>query len=328
MEPVNAIAKSGEAPAALHTKRASPARLPGTGGGRPFWTNRRRESAVGLLFVAPEFLGIILLGVFPLLFSLYLSFTEWNLVGGLKAIHFIGLDNYASLLHDDKFYRSLRNNLLYTAVTVPASMALGFLFAVVINSSVFFKDYFKVVFFIPYIATTVAVAAIFSALFHPSKGPVNHLLISLGISEPPKWLGSTDAAMWAIIIVAIWQAIGYNIVVYMAGLTNIPDDLYEAAEIDGATWLQRFTRITFPLLGPTTFFLSITAIVASFKVFDLIAFLTEGGPNNSTNVLVYYIYEEGFRNFRMGYASALSWALFLIIAVITLITWRAQRKQF
>lgn len=345
MEPIKSIAKNGganPAPAAGHTgssaslaaagPASSPAaRAPATppgAGRRAFWTNRRREAAVGLLFVAPEFLGIILLGVFPLLFSLYLSFTEWNLVGGLKAIHFIGLDNYADLLHDDKFYHSLRNNLLYTAVTVPASMALGFLFAVVINSSVFIKDYFKVVFFIPYIATTVAVAAIFSALFHPSKGPVNHLLMNLGISDPPRWLGSTNTAMWAIIIVAVWQAIGYNIVVYMAGLTNIPEDLYESAEIDGATWMQRFTKITFPLLGPTTFFLSITAIVASFKVFDLIAFLTEGGPNNSTNVLVYYIYEEGFRSFRMGYASALSWALFLIIAVITLITWRAQRKQF
>lgn len=295
---------------------------------RSFWTNQRRESAVGLMFVAPEFLGIILLGVFPLLFSLYLSFTEWNLVGGVKAIHFIGLDNFKELLTDKKLLLALKNNALYTLVTVPIGMALGLIFAVIINSAVYLKEYFKVVFFIPYIATGVAVATVFTALFHPSQGPVNHFLMSLGISDPPKWLGSTDFALWAIIIVAIWINIGYNIVIYMAGLTNIPEDLYESASIDGANLFQKFLSITIPLLGPTTFFLSITSIVASFKVFDLIAFLTEGGPNNSTNVLVYYIYEEGFKNFRMGYASALSWVLFLIISVVTAITWRIQKKQF
>lgn len=295
---------------------------------RSYWTNQRRESAIGLMFVAPEFLGIILLGVFPLLFSLYLSFTEWNLVGGVKAIHFIGLDNFKALLADKKLYLALKNNALYTLVTVPIGMALGLIFAVIINSAVYLKEYFKVVFFIPYIATGVAVATVFTALFHPSKGPVNHLLMSIGITDPPKWLGSTDFALWAIIIVAVWINIGYNIVIYLAGLTNIPEDLYESASIDGANWVQRFLNITLPLLGPTTFFLSITSIVASFKVFDLIAFLTDGGPNNSTNVLVYYIYEEGFRNFRMGYASALSWVLFLIISVVTAITWWIQKKQF
>ncbi|NOU85997.1 ABC transporter permease subunit [Paenibacillus sp. LMG 31460] len=295
---------------------------------KSFWTNQRRESAVGLLFVTPEFLGILLLGVFPLFFSLYLSFTEWNLVGGVKAIHFIGLDNYNALLHDKKLFLSLKNNALFTIVTVPMGMALGFILAVIINSAVYLKEYFKVVFFIPYIATGVAVATVFTALFHPSNGPVNHLLMSLGVSDPPKWLGSTDYALWAIIIVAIWMQLGYNIVIYMAGLTNISEDIYESAQIDGASWIQRLTKITLPLLGPTTFFLSITSIVASFKVFDLIAFLTEGGPNNSTNVLVYYIYEEGFKNFRMGYASALSWVLFLIIAIVTSVTWRIQKKQF
>ncbi|GBG07809.1 sugar ABC transporter permease [Paenibacillus agaridevorans] len=280
------------------------------------------------MFIVPEFLGILLLGVFPLFFSLYLSFTEWNLVGGLEAIQFVGMDNFKDLLQDDKFYHSLKNNLLFTLGTVPVSMFLGFLFAVIINSATFFKEYFKVVFFIPHIATGVAVATVFSALFHPSNGPVNNILMNLGITEPPKWLGSTDYALVAIIIVVVWQTIGYNIVIYLAGLTNIPEDIYEAAQIDGASWLQRITKITFPLLGPTTFFVSITAIVGSFKVFDMIAFLTEGGPNNSTNVLVFYIYEEGFKNFRMGYASALSWVLFLIIAAVTAITWRAQKKQF
>ncbi|MDQ6422670.1 sugar ABC transporter permease [Paenibacillus sp. LHD-117] len=295
---------------------------------KPFWTNKRKEAAFGFLFIAPEIIGILLLGVFSLVFSLYLSFTEWNLVGGFDAIKFIGLDNYEKLLRDEKFYKSLSNNLLYTVITVPVSMAAALVLAVIIHSAVVAKELFKVVFFIPYIATTVAVATVFSALFHPSLGVVNQVLMTFGVSDPPKWLGSTDFALWAIIVIAAWQVIGYNMIIFLAGLTSIPDELYEAAQIDGAGRFQQFVSITIPMLGPTTFFLSITAIVSSFKVFDLIAFLTEGGPNNATNVLVYYLYEEGFQNFRMGYASALSWALFVIIAVITAITWRAQKSQY
>lgn len=291
------------------------------------WTEKRREAGFGLLFVLPEFAGIALLGVFPLLFSLYLSFTEWDLVGGISSIHFIGLDNFKALLSDDKFRIALQNNMLYTFVSVPFAMAIGLLLAVLIHTSVFFKTYFKVVFFIPYIATTVAVAAVWSALFNPSLGPINRYLIRLGVEDPPKWFGDSRYAIWAVIVIAVWQLIGYVIVIYLAGLTNISDELYEAAEIDGATSGQKFWRITLPMLASTTLFLSITLIVASFKVFDLIAFLTAGGPNNATNVMVYYIYEEGFQHFRMGYASALSWVLFLIIAVISVITWKAQKSQ-
>lgn len=297
-------------------------------GRKVFWTNSRRESLVGFLFVVPEIAGILLFGVFSLFFSLYLSFTEWNLVGGLDAIHWIGLDNYKAILSDAKFLKALKNNLLYSVILVPVSMLLGLILAAVINSRVYLKELFKVVFFIPYIATTVAVATVFSILFHPTQGAINNILMTLGMSEPPGWLGSTNYALWAIIIIAVWQVLGYNMIIYMAGLTNIPDELYEAADIDGAGTLQKFFKITVPLLGPTTFFLSITGIVASFKVFDLIAFLTSGGPNNSTNVLVYYLYEEGFQNFRMGYASALSMVLFMIIAVISIITSRMQKNEF
>jgi multiple sugar transport system permease protein len=171
------------------------------------------------------------------------------------------------------------------------------------------------------------VATVFSALFHPSLGAVNRMLMSLGDYHPPKWLGSTDYALWAIIIIAVWQGIGYNVVIYLAGLTGIPDELYEAAKIDGAGIVQQFFKVTVPLLAPTTFFLSLTGIIASFKVFDLIAFLTEGGPNNATNVLVYYMYKEGFQNFRMGYASTLSWALFLVIALVTAVFGKLQKNQ-
>lgn len=291
-----------------------------------FWNERRRESTAGLLFVLPEFIGICLMGVFPLLFTIVLAFTEWNFIGGLETINFIGFDNFKNLLSDDKFLLALKNNLLYTLFTVPVGMILAIVLAVVIHSRVFGQDFFKVAFFVPYISTQVAVAAIWAALFHPSLGPINQFLMSIGITDPPRWLGSTDSVMAAIIIIGVWHTVGYIVIIYIAGLSNIGEDVYEAAEIDGASFFQKFINITIPLLSPTTFFLAITLMISSFKVFDLVAFLTEGGPNHASNVLVYYIYEEGFRNFRMGYASAISWILFIIVAGLTILMWTIQNK--
>lgn len=295
---------------------------------KTFWTTSRKESLSGYLFIAPEFIGIALIGIFPLVFSLYLSFTEWNLVGGLDAINFIGLDNFKYLFEDTVFIKALKNNLIFSVIYVPFSIGIALVISVLISSAVYFKGFFKVAFFIPYISTMVAVAAVFSVLFHPSLGLINNVLMSLGIENPPGWLGSTDTALWAVIIISVWHVIGYNVVIYIAGMTGISKELYESAQIDGANKFKQFWHITVPMLGPTTFFLIITSIVNSFKVFDLVAFLTEGGPNNATNVLVYYIYEEGFENFRMGYASTLSWVLFLIVAAITIITGRMQKDQF
>ncbi|WP_028549752.1 carbohydrate ABC transporter permease [Paenibacillus sp. UNC451MF] len=293
---------------------------------RKFWNNGRKDALIGWLFLAPEFLGMLVLGVFPIVFSLYLSFCDWNLVGGLSSIKFVGLDNFKMLFEDEKFFMALKNNLIYTLFTVPIGMILALVLAVIIHSKVYGKEYFKAAFFIPYISSIVALGAVWSALYHPSQGPINRFLISIGITEPPKWLADTHYSLAAIIIIAIWAGIGYQIIIYIAGLSNIPDELYEAADIDGATQTQQFFRITLPLLGPTTSFLFITLLMSSFKVFDLIAFLTNGGPNDSSTVLVYRIYEEGFRNFRMGYASAISWVLFILVGVITLITWKLQKK--
>ncbi|WP_235941560.1 carbohydrate ABC transporter permease [Paenibacillus puerhi] len=304
--------------------------ITGPGGAvRPkkFWTNKRKDALIGWLFLAPEFMGILVLSLFPLVFSLYLSFTDWNLVGGLSSINFVGLDNFKDLFSDEKFYMALKNNLIFTIVTVPIGMILALILAVLIHSKVYGKEYFKVAFFIPYISSIVALGAVWSALYHPSQGPINRFLISMGIAEPPKWLADTDFSLISIMIITIWAGIGYQIIIYIAGLSNIPDDMYEAADIDGASRVQQFFKITMPLLGPTISFLFITLLMSSFKVFDLIAFLTNGGPNDSSTVLVYLIFDEGFRNFRMGYASAISWVLFLIVGVITMITWKIQNKS-
>ncbi|WP_239712044.1 sugar ABC transporter permease [Paenibacillus sp. 19GGS1-52] len=292
-----------------------------------FWTRKKREQLAGWIFIAPEVIGMLVIAVFPLVFSLVLSLTEWNLVGGLSAIHFIGLDNYINLFHDNRFIQGLKNNVLFTIGTVPLTMLLGVIFSAVIHKKLYAKAYFKVAFFVPYICSTVAIAAVWQALYHPSKGPFNQLLMQIGISDPPRWLVDTSYSLIAIMIIYVWQLLGYQIIIFLAGMTNIPEELYEAATIDGATGIQQFRRITMPLLGPTTFFLAITSTISSFKIFDMIKFLTDGGPNYSSTVIVYQIYEEGFEHFKMGYASAMSWVLFLIIMLVTSITWISQNRK-
>lgn len=295
--------------------------------GRTFWTRRRREQLAGWLFMAPEVIGMLLVSLFPLLFSMVLSFTDWDLVSDLSSVRFVGLDNYIALFQDNRFLMAMKNNVLFTAVTVPVALVLALVMAVTVQTKVYGKSYFKIAFFIPYICSTVAIAAVWSALYHPSKGPLNQFLMGIGIENPPKWLVDTSFSLIAVMIIYIWQLIGYKLIIFMAGLSAIPDELYESATIDGANGVQQFRHITLPLLGPTTFFLAITSVISSFKVFDIIKFLTGGGPNYSSTVIVYQIYEEGFQRFRMGYASAMSWILFLMIVLVTSITWFTQNRK-
>ncbi|WP_435924725.1 carbohydrate ABC transporter permease [Paenibacillus sp. DYY-L-2] len=294
---------------------------------KKFWTPKRKEALTGWLFLAPEIVGMLFLNLFSLGFSFYLSLSNWDLLSGVKGIKFTGLDNYIKMFHDPAIMHALKNNLIYMVLTVPIPIAIALVLAALIHNSVFFKSYFKVAFFIPYISSIIAVAAVWSALFHPSLGPINQFLMDLGISNPPKWLVDPKTSLISIAIISSWASLGYTIIIYMAGLTNISNEVYEAADIDGASALKKFFAITVPMLRPTTFFLLITMLIGSFKVFDIIAFLTEGGPNNSSTVLVYRIYEEGFQNYNMGYASAISWLLFAIIGILTALTWKMRNEE-
>nr|WP_285860314.1 MULTISPECIES: sugar ABC transporter permease [Paenibacillus] len=282
---------------------------------------------IGWLFLTPEIVGMLFLNVFALGFSLYLSLSKWDLLSGVKGIEFTGFDNYVKMFNDPTIIQAVKNNVIYMILTVPIPIAIALVLAVLIHNSVFFKDYFKVAFFIPYISSIIAVAAVWSALFHPSLGPINQFLMDIGISNPPKWLVDPKTSLLSIAIISSWASLGYTIIIYMAGLTNISNEIYEAAEIDGAGPLKKFFAITVPMLRPTTFFLLITMLIGSFKVFDVIAYLTEGGPNNSSMVLVYRIYEEGFKYHNMGYASAISWLLFAIIGIITALTWKMRNED-
>lgn len=286
---------------------------------------QRKETLAGVLFVSPMLIGVTVMVLLPILAAFYLSFTEWSMVTGIEGIKWIGLENFNKLFQDAKFLRVLTNNAIFL-LTVPAYMAISLVLAVVINRFVYFKGFFKVIYFLPYISSVVAVATVWRVLFHPSMGPVNQFLMSLGINDPPKWIADPDFALISVMMISVWISIGYNMIVYMAGLQSIPKDLYEAADIDGASAFTRFFRITLPLLSPTTFFLMITGIIYTFKVFDLIAVLTQGGPAGSTNVIVYYMYDTAFVNLKIGYASSQAIILFLCIFAVTIVQWIGQKK--
>lgn len=285
-----------------------------------------KENITGFLFILPGFVGFVIFILIPVAMSLGLSFTEWNFLKGWGAIEFTGLENFIDLFSDDWFKASMINNLVFTAVTVPALLVLGLIMAEIINRHTYGGKGIRAMIFIPYIASIVAVCTVWQVLLQPSYGPINQFLMSLGIENPPRWLVDERWALAAVMIINIWTQVGYYVAVYMAGLKNVPLDLYEAAAIDGANARQQFLYITVPMVSPTTFFLGIMGIISSFKVFDLISVLTQGGPGNATSVMAYYIYRTAFQDFKMGYACALAWALFVVIFIVTMIQWKYQKN--
>lgn len=301
---------------------AKPLRSPGTGKMRKqaFYDN-----IAGYLFIAPMLILTVTLVIIPILLSGVISFSNWNFVSGLDGFKFVGLDNYTRLMQDESFHRSLYNNLIMIAV-VPVAMFLALVLAVLINKATYFKTFFKVIYFMPFISSFVAIALLWRVLYHPNNGPINGFLRSIGVEHPPMWLADPKFALISVMIIMVWTSLGFNMVIYLAGLQNISRDLYEAADVDGASPLRQFFRITLPMLSPTSFFLLITGIVGSFKVFDLIMVLTGGGPAGSTSVIVYYLYEVAFVNLESGYASAMGIILLILILLVTLVQWVGQKK--
>ena len=287
---------------------------------------RLRADLTGYGFLLPAILGFALFILFPLVMSFALGFTEWNLVSGLKGIKFVGLDNFVKLFQDEYFVASLKNNIIYTALYVPLSLLLGLLLALLLNAKLYGRSLLRTMIFMPYISNIVAVSIVWMALFQPTKGPINQLLISLGVMDPPRWLASPDWAMFVLVIIGVWINTGYNMVLFLAGLQNIPRELQEAAVVDGATGVQRFWYVDLPLLTPTLFFLTITGFMTSFKMFNSVKIITQGGPGMSTTVLVYYLYVQAFTLQKFGYSSAIAIVLFILIFLITFLQWKGQKK--
>lgn len=286
---------------------------------------QRKETLAGFLFVGPMLIGVTVLTLLPILATFGLSLADWNFIAGFDGLKWIGFDNFERLAKDAAFLKSLKNNA-YFLLTVPAYLAVSMFLAIMIDKHVYLKSYFKVAYFMPYISSIVAVAIVWQVLFHPSAGPVNQLLMALGIENPPKWIADPKYALPSLMMITVWTAIGFNMIVYIAGLQSIPRDLYEAADIDGANAWVKFKSITFPQLSSTSFFLLVTGIISTFKVFDLIAILTKGGPLSSTSMIVWYLYDTAFVNLKIGYASSMAVILFACVLLITLLQWALQKK--
>ncbi|MFE3743288.1 carbohydrate ABC transporter permease [Streptomyces sp. NPDC059096] len=284
---------------------------------------RRRNTLVGWSFILPNFLGFAALTLVPVLGSLLLAFTDWN---SYSTPEWIGFDNFRRMFDDSNFWTAFQNTTWYAAGHIPLTLVAALGLAVLLNQKLKGVGVLRTAFFFPYITSLVAVAVVWNMLLSPEMGPVNQLLTQLGVDHPPGWTTSTDWAMPALIITSVWRDMGYYMVLYLAGLQAIPGELYEAARVDGAGPWKRFRHVTLPGLRPTTFFVLVMLTVSSFKVFDLVQVMTDGGPGRSTLVLSQLIFRQGITQGRFGYSSAISLVLFLLVLTITVVQFQLQRR--
>jgi multiple sugar transport system permease protein len=282
-----------------------------------------RQAVAAAGFLAPAMIYICIFTLGPVLFSLYISFFRWEVLNPLKT--FVGLNNYIELFKDPLFWRSMLNTFIYS-LHVPFSMVIALMLAMALQRKFRGVTILRTLFFLPYVTSFVAISTVWKWLYNTDFGLLNYIFGFFG-AEPVNWLSNPATAMIAVMIMSIWLQMGYMMVIFIAGLQAIPQHLYEAASIDGASFWTQFRRITLPLLRPTIFFVLVTALIGSFQVFTYIYVMTQGGPLHSTEVLVYHIYKNAWEYFRMGYASALSWMLFLLIMVITLINFTYFKKR-
>lgn len=282
---------------------------------------RRRLGQTGwaFLFLMPNLLFFLAFTVIPVIWAAVMSFTEWKIIGSPR---WIGLQNYIEIFTTDEvFWTVLKNTVVFMIFSVPIGVVLSFLSALLLNQDIPFKRMYRGFFFMPVIASTVLVSVVWKWLLVPDFGLVNYLLGLLGI-RGPNWLTDPTYSLPAIIMVSVWKGLGFNMMLFLAGLQGIPDTYYEAFTLDSENFIKRTIHITLPLMAPTTFFVVTMAIINSFQVFDVVQMMTQGGPGRSTSVLVHYIYQNGFMYFRMGYASALAYILFFIIMVVTIIQFK------
>lgn len=282
---------------------------------------------VGYAFVLPNLLGFALFTLLPLLFAFAVAFTQWDVVSGLHALRWVGLRNFSDLLQDAKFWESAGHTLFYAGISVPCILALGLLIALALNGPVPGRAVLRLIFFVPFIVNQVAIAATWILLYHPRYGPINTFLRAVGIADPPQWLASSQWALRSLVIMAVWAGVGYACIIYLAALQDVPQELYEAAALDGAGGWTQFRTVTLPFLSPTVFFLAVTGFIGASQNFGMVNLMTRGGPGRATTVLSYYIYQNGFQFYKFGYAAAMSWVMFVGVLLLTLALWRVQRRS-
>ncbi|HBH13796.1 MAG TPA: hypothetical protein DDX29_11915 [Clostridiales bacterium] len=276
----------------------------------------RKQFLTAILFLLPSLLVFGIFVYYALGFNVYLSFTSWNFLSAEKS--FIGFENYVRLFTGTRFWQALANTAYFAAGSVSISIIFGLMLALLLNQkNLPIRGLFRTIIFSPYVTTTAAIALLWMWIFQPQFGLINIILAFFGV-QGPRWLSDPKFAMPALIIMEIWRSTGYVMVIFLAGLQNIPGELYEAAEIDGASGFRKFWNITLPLLSPTTFFIVVTSLLNAFSTFDQVQVMTLGGPADATTVLNYFIYEEAFVHFRAGFAAAASTIMFVILLIITI----------
>lgn len=286
---------------------------------------RTKYNLTTLTFLLPWIITFSLFSAFPIIFSLSISFTDYS--GLNPSFNFVGLENFIELFSDEIFLIALRNTAIFVVGTIPFTTTIALLLAVLINSKVVkLKGLFKAGFFLPSVMSMVVIATIWRYMYS-ADGIINTVLQTFGIEKTTGWLASPDTALGSIMIMNIWAAIGYYTIIFLAGLQSIPEQLYESASIDGASSIKKFFNITLPLIKPTLFFVIAINTIRSFQIFSEIFTMTQGEPLNSTQTIVHYLYIKGFRQFEMGYASAMAYVLVVIIMIVTLIQQRALRSE-
>ena len=280
---------------------------------------RRRkwmEWLSGYVFLVPSFIVLAVFTYFPVAYALGLSFFKWRIMSGEPT--FFGLGNYQLLLTSDDFWQAIRNTVYFAIGSIPTGMAIALFVAILLNRPMRALPIYRTAYFLPTVTSMVAISVVWMWIYHPDVGLMNYFLEQFHLPTV-RWLNEPRSAMPAIIILGIWRGLGYNIIIYLAGLQNIPQHLYEAAQIDGANRWQLFRHVTWPLLTPTSFLILIMAVINSFQAFTEFDVMTQGGPLGATTVIVYYLYKQAFQQFNMGYGSAVAIVLFLIILGLTLI---------
>lgn len=302
--------------------QASPA--VGTSERRTGVRSARRNRRAALGFLAPNLLGFLLFTIVPIGASLVLSFYEWPMLGDAT---FAGLGNFVKLFTKDPVFWQVVGNTLYFVVGyVALNLIVSLCLAVWLTSRIRWKGFLRFVFFLPVVSPMVANAVVWRLLYAPDDGLIAWFFKTFTGTTGPNWLGSATWAMPAVILMSVWAGFGYNMIIFIAGIEGIPDSLYEAAALDGAGWWRRLFSITLPMLTPSLFFATVMTVISSLQVFAQPFVLTGGGPGSATTTLVFYLYQQGFQSYEMGYASSIAWSLFVLIMAITVVQFQSQKR--
>lgn len=282
----------------------------------------RHDWKWALLLLLPSLLGVGIFTAIPVLASFALSFARWNMLSPAK---FVGLQNYLELFADPLFWQVMLNTFYYAFSVVLLEVPLALGLAVAMNQPGWLTKVFRTVFFLPVVTSMVAIALVWNWMYDPQYGLLNALLKTVGLPAI-EWLFDPKTSMPALILMGVWKNVGYSMVIFLAGLQTIPEELYEAASLDGANPWQQFLNVTLPQIGPTLFFVSVMSTITAFQVFDPVYIMTQGAPENSTNVAVYWLYQNAFEFFRVGRASAIAYVLFFVILALTMLQWSLRKK--